>query len=85
MHTVVLYYYNESEDFKMTNREKRKVAEMVTNEQKWLYDHPEYTIPQWYGIIKYRYNSTFEIQLKQLFHVFSTFCRFRKVHGTLPT
>lgn len=32
----------------MTNHEKRKVAEMVTMEQKWLYDHPEYSIPQWY-------------------------------------
>lgn len=27
---------------------RRKVVEMVTAEMRWMYDHPELNMPQWY-------------------------------------
>lgn len=27
---------------------RRKVVEMVTSEMRWMYEHPEYSVPQWY-------------------------------------
>lgn len=32
----------------MRESTKRKVAELVTMEMKWMYDHPEYSVPEWY-------------------------------------
>lgn len=32
----------------MTNKQKLKVSEMITTEKRWIYDHPELNMPQWY-------------------------------------
>lgn len=32
----------------MDKAQKRKVVEMVTTEMRWMYEHPEYSVPQWY-------------------------------------
>lgn len=28
--------------------EKRKISEMVVNEMRWMYEHTEYNVPEWY-------------------------------------
>lgn len=32
----------------MTNKQKLKVSEMVVDEMRWMHEHPELNIPQWY-------------------------------------
>lgn len=28
--------------------EKRKIADMVVSEMRWMYEHTEYNVPEWY-------------------------------------
>ena len=32
----------------MTKSQKQAIVNMVTREMRWMYDHPEYNVPQWY-------------------------------------
>lgn len=45
---VAAHYYNECEVDFMDREEKRKIADTVISELRWMREHPELNLPQWY-------------------------------------